>query len=130
LRVGKRVDEGAAVDGSEYPCGFLAALGAALTDDVIETPLIKTIARLVYWDTMNNFDFYAASAELASLLENDGHSSAAAKLRTAIEEGSTGTEILMALRYNLVEVTGQIPLKGNAQRMASRLLAELNNALE
>lgn len=85
---------------------------------------------MVYGDAMSNFDYYAAAQELISRLENEGHAADAAKLRSAIEDGSTGTEILMALRFHLAEIIRQTPLKGESQIKASRLLAELNDALE
>ncbi len=85
---------------------------------------------MVYGDAMSNFDYYAAAEELISRLEKEGHAVDAAKLRTAIEEGSTGTEIFMALRFHLTEIVKQTPLKGDSQIKAARLLVELNDALE
>lgn len=85
---------------------------------------------MVYGDAMSNFDYYAATEELISRLEQDGHVRDAAKLRSAIEEGSTGTEIFMALRFHLAEIVRSVPLKGESQIKASRLLGELNDALK
>jgi len=79
---------------------------------------------------MSNFDYYAAAEELISRLDQEGHVGEAAKLRAAIEEGSTGTEIFMALRFHLAEIIKRASLKGELQIKASRLLAELNDALE
>lgn len=84
---------------------------------------------MVYGDAMSNFDHYAAAQELISRLESEGHAADAAKLRAAMEDGSTGTEIFMALRFHLAEIVRRTPLKGETQTKASRLLGELNDAL-
>lgn len=47
-----------------------------------------------------------------------------------MDEGATGTEIFMALRFHLAEIVKRVPLKGDSQILASRLLAELDEALE
>jgi len=79
---------------------------------------------------MSNFDHYAAARDLMSRLDNDGYAADAATLRSAMENGATGTEIFMALRFHLSEIIRRVPLKGESQIQASRLLAELNEALE
>ena len=79
---------------------------------------------------MSNFDHYAAARDLISHLDRDGFASDAIKLRTAMEEGATGTEIFMALLFHLSEIIRRLPLTGESQIRASRLLAELNDALE
>ena len=81
-------------------------------------------------DAMSNFDHYVAARDLISLLEKEGCATDAAKLRSAIEDGATGTEILMALRFHLSGIIRQVSLKGESQVRASTLLAELNDALE
>lgn len=78
---------------------------------------------------MSKFDHYLAAHNLIALLEDEGHEAEAAKLRSSIEDGATGTEILMALRFHLSEIMRQVSLSGEAQKQASRLLAELNSAL-
>lgn len=85
---------------------------------------------MVHGNAMSNFDYYAAAKDLISRLESDGYADDASKLRSAMEEGATGTEIFMALRFHLSEVVRRVPLKGESQTRASRLLAELNDALE
>jgi hypothetical protein len=78
---------------------------------------------------MKRFDHYAATRDLISHLESDGYAADAAKLRSSMEDGATGTEILMALRFHLSEIVRLVPLDGESQIQASRLLVELNNAL-
>lgn len=46
-------------------------------------------------------DYYAEALEIARCLERDGLAADAQSLRDAIDNGSIGTEILMALRWNL-----------------------------
>jgi hypothetical protein len=46
-------------------------------------------------------DYHAEAREIARCLEDGGCSNDARSLIDAIETGSTGTEILMALRWNL-----------------------------
>lgn len=78
---------------------------------------------------MSKFDYYAAARDLITRLDSDGHGEYASKLRSAIEDGATGTEIFMALRFHLSEILRKIPLRDEVQIRASRLLSELNDAL-
>lgn len=78
---------------------------------------------------MSNFDHYAATKDLISRLDTDGFGADASKLRSAMEDGSTGTEIFMMLRFHLLDIVQRVPLKGESKIRASRLLAELNDAL-
>jgi len=79
---------------------------------------------------MSNFDHYAAAQDLISRFEAEGNVEDASELRLAIQDGSTGTEILMALRFHLSEILRRVPLTGESRIRASRLLAELIDALE
>lgn len=85
---------------------------------------------VVYGDAMSSFDHYATARELISHLERTGYPTEAAALDSAMADGATGTEIFMALRFHLASIITRIPLKGDAQLLASRLLAELDDALE
>ena len=49
-------------------------------------------------------DYYAEAGEIARCLERDGLARDAQNLRDAISDGSTGTEILMALRWHLQRI--------------------------
>jgi hypothetical protein len=78
---------------------------------------------------MSKFDYYAEARDLISRLDSDGYDEDASKLRSAMEDGATGTEIFMALRFHLSEILRKIPLRDEVQIRASRLLSELNDAL-
>jgi hypothetical protein len=79
---------------------------------------------------MSNFDHYEAAQDLISCLEKDGFIEYASRLRSAMEDGATGTEILMGLRFHLSEIIRLLPVTGELQIRALELLAELNDVLE
>lgn len=78
---------------------------------------------------MTKYDHYAAARDLISQLDAEGYAEHASKLQAAMEEGATGTEIFMALRFHLSEIVQRVSLQGETKLRASRLLSELNNAL-
>lgn len=82
------------------------------------------------YDVMNNFDHYAAAQDLISCLSKEGYQSDAALLQSVLDDGCTGTEILMGLRFYLSEIVLRTPMKTETNDQAYRLLAELNKALE
>jgi hypothetical protein len=84
---------------------------------------------MVYGDAMSNFDYYAVARSLITLLGVEGHLSEAKKLKSALEDGSTGTEILMALRFHLKGCIQRVSLTAESQTLALRLLSELDKAL-
>ena len=49
-------------------------------------------------------DYYAEAKDLAAILDRDGLPEQAQALVRAIDDGSTGTEILMALRWHLERI--------------------------
>jgi len=79
---------------------------------------------------MSNFDYYLEARDLISRLKSEGDDESASKLRSAMEGGATGTEILMALRFHLAEIIKNIPLRDETRIQASRLLVEIIDALE
>lgn len=79
---------------------------------------------------MSNFDHYAAARELIARPDQAGHVTEAAALNAAMEEGATGTEIFMALRFHVAEIIKRVPLAGDSQTLALRLLTELDDSLE
>lgn len=81
-------------------------------------------------DAMKNFDHYEAARDLISCLNAEGYLSDASNLQAAMEEGATGTEIFMALKFHLSELVLRVPLTGESKQKAARLLLELNNALD
>lgn len=54
-------------------------------------------------------DYYAEAREIARCLEQDGLTAEALAVVDAIESGSTGTEILMALQWHLQRIEGSNP---------------------
>ena len=85
---------------------------------------------MVHGNAMSNFDHYAAARELVSRLAQAGYADEATAIQTAMEDGATGTEIFMALRFRLSGIIKQVPLVGGSRILASRLLTELDEALE
>ncbi|MGZ4958436.1 MAG: hypothetical protein ACXV7J_04220 [Methylomonas sp.] len=79
---------------------------------------------------MSTFDHYASSRELIKYLLENEYNEEANALMSAMENGATGTEIFMAMRFHLVKIINSVPLKGSSKLLASRLLTELNRALE
>jgi len=79
---------------------------------------------------MINFDYYGVAQELIFFLEQNGHVEYASNLRSAIEEGSTGTEIFMALRFHLSLIIEKKILVTEMQRKAELLMDSLNDALK
>lgn len=79
---------------------------------------------------MSNFDHYAAAAVLVRHLIQSGRTKEASVIEKAIAEGSTGSEIFMALRFSIAEIVAHTPLEGEAKIVASILLTELDKALE
>lgn len=79
---------------------------------------------------MTNFDHYAAARTLISHLEHAGLASEAAALVAAMEDGATGTEIFMALRFHLSEILNRAHLPVDARKLASRLMNELDDTLQ
>ncbi len=56
---------------------------------------------------MSNFDYYSSAQRIAQALSDEGLSDRATKITDAIATGSTGTEILMALHWQLTELLRQ-----------------------
>lgn len=50
---------------------------------------------------MDAYDYYGEASAIAQALDDSGLSSDAKKIRSAMEDGSTGTEIFMMLRFQL-----------------------------
>lgn len=84
---------------------------------------------MVYRDAMNNFDFYAATRRLILLLMSAGFAEDAHALKAAIEEGSTGTEILMGIRFHVVDIGRRLPLDEEARSLAESIVSKIEEAL-
>lgn len=68
-------------------------------------------------------DYYAEAREVARSLDQEGLKEEAQSLRDAIDSGSTGTEILMALRWHLQRIGNTNALMSPAIRAKIRGLA-------
>jgi hypothetical protein len=79
---------------------------------------------------MSNFDYYTATYELAELLKKEKYFDEAALLLSDIENGSTGTEIIMMLRFHVDEMIKKLSLKVEVKKISQTLLSELDNALK
>lgn len=78
------------------------------------------------------FDHYKEARELAEQLRKEKIPCFADKIIGAMEEGSTGTEIFMALRWNIENLlkTKDYSLSKTIKDKASRLYKELDKALQ
>lgn len=71
-------------------------------------------------------DYHREARDIASRLEQEGLKAESASLVEAIEGGSTGTEILMALRWHLDRVDKGGAVKDPETR---RLVVDLSQAI-
>jgi hypothetical protein len=53
---------------------------------------------------MANYEYYAVAREIEKKLNEEGFNNWSQKLEDAIISGATGTEIFMALRWNLNQI--------------------------
>ena len=79
---------------------------------------------------VDKYDCYKEAEELIKIL----HLSSCLKhysetLQAAIDGGSTGTEIFMALRWNLKKLLKEKSCEGLVRDKSKKLLEELNKAL-
>lgn len=81
--------------------------------------------------TTEAFDFFQHAREVAAGLRAEGHAEIAEQIIFSMEAGSTGTEILMALRWHVEGFLQKKPLL--SARMADqteRLIRQLNKSLD
>jgi hypothetical protein len=69
-------------------------------------------------------DYYEEAREISLRLEQDGLTSEAVSLVHAVEDGATGTEILMALRWHLRRIEGSNRTTNLETRRRIRCLSE------
>ena len=81
---------------------------------------------------MENFDHYKVAKELADELRKEKVDCFADGIIKAIEEGATGTEIFMALRWNIENLlkTTDYSYSESIKNKAKSLYEELNKALQ
>ncbi|WP_205205221.1 hypothetical protein [Azonexus hydrophilus] len=78
---------------------------------------------------MNAYDYYSEAKRLAEALENSGFSDYGAEIVGAMEEGGTGTEILMIMRMRLTGLLAVERLPLNLRESIQVLHDRLDNAL-
>ena len=77
-----------------------------------------------------SFDFYTYNDELISDLQKQGLDGWAAKLDHAVAAGATGTEILMTIRWELLQFLKTKPeCKGGTLALIDEMLRELDQVL-
>lgn len=75
-------------------------------------------------------DYYAEAREVARCLQQDGFTAEASTLEEAIDSGSTGTEILMALRWHLQRIDqSNISASLQTRQRIRALVIAVDNAL-
>lgn len=80
---------------------------------------------------MVNYEYYTVAREIEKRLNTEGFGTWAQKLEDAIVAGGTGTEIFMALRWNLKLIKREIKtLSIETIRLIDDLLIHLNAALK
>jgi hypothetical protein len=76
-------------------------------------------------------DYHAEAREIARLLDLESLNGEAQSLRDAIDAGSTGSEILMALRWRLEHIDGSnLRMNPETRGRIRRLLTEIGSTLE
>jgi len=76
------------------------------------------------------YDYYAIAAKIANKLSSLGKDRWENQIKGAIESGSTGTEILMALRCHFIEIRKkEVDLDHETGRLIDEILKELNKTL-
>jgi hypothetical protein len=79
---------------------------------------------------MNTYDHYVEMQELIDMLRKEGLNNYADAMLKAMEEGATGTEIFMALRWNVKNLIESKQCSDIAEIKARRLYQELDKALQ
>ena len=75
-------------------------------------------------------DYYADADELAERLIERGHGDWSERIESAIKNGSTSTEILMALRWQLAQlIDADLGLDDDTLDLARSLHADIDAAL-
>ena len=77
-----------------------------------------------------DYDYYEVARALADRLEAEGQGTWAEKLKRAMADGATGTEIFMRLRWQLQQLKDcDDLLSDGTKEQIDTLLEALNNAL-
>ncbi|MEO9130905.1 MAG: hypothetical protein ABI240_06820 [Sphingomonas sp.] len=78
---------------------------------------------------MSGYDHYAEAKSIADKIEAAGFSVEAAAVRDAIDEGRSGTEIFMQLRFYLTPLQGNDAIDPATQSQIATLIDRINEAL-
>ncbi|MFC1560466.1 hypothetical protein ACFL3W_00815 [Pseudomonadota bacterium] len=78
----------------------------------------------------NQYDHYQEAQGLITMLRDSQLNDQADSLQTAMDDGSTGNEIFMALRWNIEKLISEKQCTDIALAKAKRLWEELNKALK
>lgn len=78
----------------------------------------------------NEYDHYRETEELIAMLQNTQLQSYGDALQKAMDEGATGTEIFMALHWNLERLLSEKIRLDMIRAKAKRLSEELDKALQ
>ena len=78
---------------------------------------------------MSSYDHYAEAKSIAAKLEAEGFPEHAAAVRHAIDDGRSGTEIFMQLRFYLTPLQGDGHIDPVTQSRISVLVDKINEAL-
>lgn len=76
------------------------------------------------------YDHYQETEELISMLKNTDIKHYGESLQRAMDEGATGTEIFMALRWHVRQLLAESSMDDVMRAKAKRLLNELDKALQ
>lgn len=78
---------------------------------------------------MSSYDHYAVAKSIADQIEEEGFPEQAAAVRSAIDEGRSGTEIFMQLRFYLAPLQEGTQIDPEIQARISDLIDKINEAL-
>jgi hypothetical protein len=79
---------------------------------------------------MGHYDYYGVAKELSKKLKDENLGDLSSGITNAMEAGSTGTEIFMALRWNVNKILASNECSKGTKEYAKRLYDELDKALK
>lgn len=78
---------------------------------------------------MTTYDHYAEAKQIAGLIENEGFAQQAGEVRHAIDDGRSGTEIFMQIRYYLSPLLEDERIDSVTRERIRILVEKINEAL-
>ena len=79
---------------------------------------------------MADYDHYEEAASIIRMLRQTSLNNYSDSLQNAMDEGATGTEIFMALRWNLENLLNEDSLNDLIKVKATRLWKEIDKVLQ